>query len=129
MSEKHSSNGNVRAAAYYRMSTIRQEDSIERQESQVRPHAAELDKDGNARYVLVQEYTDRAIAGDVFERRPAFQRLLKDAKAGLFSVIVSDEWSRLSRQDPVDFIASVVKPLKDAGVTLDTWAEGPQKWD
>ena len=44
----------------------------------------------------------------------AFQRLLRDAKAGQFDVIVTDEWSRLSRQDPVDFIAKVVKPLKDA---------------
>jgi hypothetical protein len=29
----------------------------------------------------------------------------------------------------VDFIASTVKPLKDAGVTLDCVAEGPQSWD
>jgi DNA invertase Pin-like site-specific DNA recombinase len=119
----------VRAAAYYRMSTTRQEDSIERQQSQVRPHAAQQDRHGKPRYVLVQEYADRAVAGDVFDRRPDFQRLLRDAKAGLFDVIIVDEWSRLSRQEPVDFIASVVKPLKDAGVTLDTVSEGPQKWD
>src|SRR5262249_37552350 len=74
-------------------------------------------------------YADRAVAGDVFDRRPDFQQLLRDARAGLFEVILVDEWSRLSRQEPVDFIASVVKPLKDAGVTLDTVNEGPQKWD
>jgi DNA invertase Pin-like site-specific DNA recombinase len=126
MSASHSSNGSgrqLRAAAYYRMSTTRQEDSPERQRSQVRPYCKDK------AYALAREYTDEGIAGDVFERRPAFQQLLRDAKAGHFDVIVADEWSRLSRQDPVDFIASVVKPLKDAGVTLDTVSEGPQKWD
>jgi DNA invertase Pin-like site-specific DNA recombinase len=119
----------LRAAAYYRMSSARQEDSIERQESQVRPYVGPKEPAGPPRYYLVQEYDDRAIAGDVHDRRPGFQRLLRDAKAGLFDVIVMDEWARLSRAEPVDFIAEVVKPLKDAGVTLDTVLEGPQKWD
>jgi DNA invertase Pin-like site-specific DNA recombinase len=119
----------VRAAAYYRKSTPKQEDSIERQQSQVRPYAAALDAGGNPRYYLVGEYVDRAIAGDVYDGRPDFQRLLRDAKAGLFSVILTDEWERLSRQEPVDFIAGVVKPLRDAGVTLVTVADGPQRWD
>src|SRR4051794_19551360 len=99
--KKHTTNGTVRAAAYYRMSTPKQKDSIERQQSQVRPYVGKSDQNGTPHYVLVQEYADLAIAGDVFERRPDFQRLLKDAKAGLFSVIVVDEWSRLSRQEPV----------------------------
>src|SRR5215510_12363865 len=107
----------VRAASYYRNSTGKQEDSIERQRSQVLPFVQKGDN-GQPRYYLVNEYKDEAIAGDVFERRSDFQRLLKDAKAGLFSVIVTDEWSRLSRQDPVDFNYYVVKPLRDAGVTL-----------
>jgi DNA invertase Pin-like site-specific DNA recombinase len=106
------------------MSTAKQEDSIDRQLSQVRPYCA------NKRYAVIgQPYVDEGVAGDVFEKRPAFQRLLRDARAGLFDVIVADEWSRLSRQEPIDFIAKVVKPLKDAGVTLDCVAEGPQRWD
>src|SRR2546421_7197169 len=99
-------NGQVRAAAYYRMSTADQKDSPERQRSQVRPYC----KDKG--YALVREYADEGIAGDVFGRRSGFQQLLRDASSGLYSVIVADEWSRLSRQDPVDFIATVVKPLK-----------------
>jgi DNA invertase Pin-like site-specific DNA recombinase len=105
------------------MSTDHQKDSIDRQKSQVGPY---IEAKG---YLPVRQYEDRGIAGDVFDRRPGFQQLLRDAKAGLFSVIVTDEWSRLSRQEPVDFIAKVVKPLKDAGVTLDCVAEGPQRWD
>jgi hypothetical protein len=54
---------------------------------------------------------------------------MRDAKGGLFEVIVVDEWSRLSRQEPIDFISSVVKPLKDAGILLDCVAEGVQHWD
>jgi DNA invertase Pin-like site-specific DNA recombinase len=109
---------------YARMSDNRQENSIDRQLSQVRPY---VEKKG---YTLIGEpYTDEGIAGDVFDKRSGFQRLLRDARDGLFDVIVTDEWSRLSRQDPVDFIAQVVKPLKDAGVTLDCVAEGPQRWD
>jgi site-specific DNA recombinase len=125
MPEKNSTNGHaVRAAIYARMSTSRQEDSIERQLSSVLPYCEKKQFS-----VVGEPYTDSGIAGDVFDKRPAFQKLLRDAKAGLFEVIVCDEWSRLSRQEPVDFIASTVKPLKDAGVTLDCVAEGPQRWD
>ncbi len=113
----------VRAAAYYRMSDNRQEHSIERQRAQVEPYAA---KQG---YQLVKSYEDLGIAGDVFGKRSGLQQLLADAKAGLFSVIVTDEWSRLSRQEPIEFISTVVKPLKDAEVTLDCVAEGTQQWD
>jgi site-specific DNA recombinase len=106
------------------MSTQKQEDSVERQLSSVLPYC---ERKG---YTVVGEpYTDSGIAGDVFDKRPAFQKLLRDAKAGLFDVIVCDEWSRLSRQEPVDFISTVVKPLKDAKVILDCVAEGPQRWD
>jgi DNA invertase Pin-like site-specific DNA recombinase len=122
MSESNSTNG-VRAAAYYRMSDDKQENSIDRQKSQVVPY---MQKRG---YVTVRAYEDQGIAGDVFDRRPAFQQLLKDARAGLFSAIVVDESERLSRQEPVNFIAQIVKPLMDAGVTLDSVAEGPQNWD
>jgi site-specific DNA recombinase len=119
MPENHS----IPAVAYYRKSTDKQEDSIDRQRGGVLTYARAKG------YALAGEYVDEGIAGDEFDRRPDFQRLLKDARAGLFSVIITDEWSRLSRQEPIDFIAKVVKPLKDAGVTLDCVAEGPQHWD
>jgi DNA invertase Pin-like site-specific DNA recombinase len=114
----------TRVGVYGRMSDPKQDASIERQLSQVLPYCT------SKGYVVVGEpYIDDGIAGDVFDRRPSFLRLLRDAQAGLFSVIVCDEWSRLSRQEPIDFVAKVVKPLKDAGVTLDCVAEGPQRWD
>jgi DNA invertase Pin-like site-specific DNA recombinase len=106
------------------MSSPRQEDSIDRQLSQVRPHA---ERQG---YRLVGEpYTDEGIAGDEFEKRGGLQALLRDAAAGKFDVIVCDEVSRLSRQKFTEFMATVAYPLELAGVTLDTVSEGPLGWE
>lgn len=123
MSEKHSKNEQpFHAAVYLRMSTDEQENSIERQRSQVLPYCQRRG------YEIVGEYKDEATRGYV-DRRPDFQRLLKDAKAGDFSVIVVDEPSRLSRQDPIEFIETVVAPLRRAGVSFDSVASGPLDWN
>jgi DNA invertase Pin-like site-specific DNA recombinase len=124
MSAGNSSNGaGARAALYFRMSTDRQEDSIDRQRGGVLPYA-------KARgYRLAGEYVDEGIAGDEFGKRSDFQRLLRDAAAGRFDVIVVDEPSRLSRQDPIDQIAKVIAPLRDAGVRLDSASRGPLDYE
>jgi DNA invertase Pin-like site-specific DNA recombinase len=108
----------TKAVAYYRMSTDKQEHSIDRQRAQVRAYAA---RQG---YDLAHEYADEGIAGDEFDRRTDFLRMLKAAAAGGFAVIVVDEPSRLSRQDPIDFIVKVVEPLRRAGVKVDTASNG-----
>jgi DNA invertase Pin-like site-specific DNA recombinase len=121
VAERHSRNGSPpRAAHYYRKSTDRQEDSIDRQRDAVAAYARRRGYEPAG-----EPYVDEGIAGDVFDRRPAFQRLLKDAAAGKFDVIVMDEPSRLSRQDPIDLIELVVAPLRRSGVTLDTASKGP----
>jgi DNA invertase Pin-like site-specific DNA recombinase len=121
MSEKHSTNGQVRAAAYFRMSTSRQEDSIERQRSQVIPYAV---KQG---YEVVNEYTDEGIPGDEVERRKAFRQLLADAQAGKFEVILCDDKDRFGRFDSIEY-GFHVKPLRDAGVRMETVAQGKLDW-
>jgi DNA invertase Pin-like site-specific DNA recombinase len=105
------------------MSTSDQEASPERQRASVLPYCERKS------YRVVAEYQDLGVAGDEFAKRRGLQQLLADAAAGKFDVIVSDEPSRLSRQDVVDFIATVVKPLKEAGVKLDTVSAGPLGWD
>src|SRR5262245_1971051 len=104
----------VRAALYLRMSTDEQEDSIDRQRANVLPYA------GRKGYVLSDDltYADEGIAGDEFAKRAGLQRLLRDAAAGRFDVIVCDEISRLSRQKFTEFIARVAHPLEEAGVTV-----------
>jgi site-specific DNA recombinase len=113
----------VPAVDYYRMSTARQDDSIDRQRSQVAPYA---EKNG---YELVAEYIDEGIAGDEFGRRDGLQRLLKDAKSRKFQAVLCDEPSRLSRQQALEFTATVAWPLQQAGVALDTVTRGKVRWD
>jgi DNA invertase Pin-like site-specific DNA recombinase len=124
MSEHNSSTGaGSRAALYFRMSTDKQEDSIERQRGGVLPYA-------KARgYRLAGEYADEGVAGDEFGKRSGFQQLLRDAAAGRFDVILVDEPSRLSRQSPVELIEKVIAPLSRAGVRLDTASKGPLDYD
>jgi DNA invertase Pin-like site-specific DNA recombinase len=100
-----------------------QQASVPRQRGQVVPYGRQKS------YTVVQEYVDEGIAGDEFDRRPGFQRLLKDATAGKFDVILVDEPSRLSRQDPIDFIVKVVDPLRKAGVSVDAVSCGPLDYD
>jgi site-specific DNA recombinase len=112
----------MRAATYIRMSTDEQPDSPERQRSQILPYCERLG------YRIVQEYSDLGERG-WRDDRPQFLRLLQDAQAGKFDVIVVDEMSRLSRQDPFDYIVKVAHPLREAGVGVESVAEGRQDWD
>ena len=109
-------------AVYYRMSTNQQEDSIERQRSQVEPYCQAHG------YTIVREYKDEGIAGDEILRRPAFQRMLKDAQAGLFRGIVCDDKDRFGRFDSLD-LGEIAAPLRRKGVWLETVAQGRREWD
>jgi DNA invertase Pin-like site-specific DNA recombinase len=97
----------IKAAAYYRMSDDRQEDSIDRQRSQVGPYAA---KHG---YEVVKEYMDEGISGNETTRRPGFQRLLADAQAGKFQAILCDDLDRFGRFDAIDFGEVVAQGKRD----------------
>src|SRR5262245_50161763 len=112
----------ARAALYFRMSDDRQENSIERQRSQVLPY---VERRG---YRAVGEYTDEGIAGDEVGKRKEFSRMLADAGRGLFDVILVDDVDRFGRFD-IHKYGAVVDPLRDAGVRLDAVAQGPVDWD
>jgi DNA invertase Pin-like site-specific DNA recombinase len=117
-----SSNHSTKAVCYYRMSTDKQEHSIERQRSQVLPHA---EKHG---YLIVGEYIDEGIAGDEIHKRKGFQRLLRDAQAGLFSAILCDDKDRFGRFDSID-AGEIIAPLRRKGVWVDTVAQGKIDWN
>src|SRR5262245_57236015 len=99
----------IRTGTYYRMSDPRQEESVERQQSQVIPYAKRMG------YTLVAEYVEEGIAGDEIERRPAFQRMLKDAQKGLFDVILCDDKDRFGRFDSFE-LGEIAGPLRRKGV-------------
>jgi DNA invertase Pin-like site-specific DNA recombinase len=113
------SNSSVRAACLYRNSDDKQENSVERQRDGVVPYAR------HKGYKTVAEYVFDGIPGDEINRHPDWRRLLKDAEAGKWSVLLVDEPSRLSREDPIDFIVKVVDPFRKAGIKVDTVTAGP----
>jgi site-specific DNA recombinase len=104
------------------MSTNKQEDSPERQRSQITPYA---DHKG---YEVVREYLDEGIAGDQLGKRKQFVQLLKDAERGHFDVILCDDKDRFSRADSIDQ-GEIIAPLRRAGVRLETVAQGPIDWN
>lgn len=113
----------MRTAVYVRMSTDKQEDSPERQKGQVNPYCARKG------YQVVETYEDLG-AGGWDGTRTEFLRMLEDAKQGRFQLIVMDEMSRLDRRNPIEFIASVARPLQQAGVALESVDRGTRfNWD
>ncbi len=112
----------VRAALYFRMSTDRQEHSIDRQKSQVEPYAERMG------FQVVQTYTDEGISGwKEGLDRPDFSRMLKDAQLGKFDVIVVDDIDRFGRFDQITY-GYIVEPLRRRGVTLRTVRDGLIDW-
>jgi DNA invertase Pin-like site-specific DNA recombinase len=121
MTEQHSTDDRV--CIYLRKSTDDQEQSIPRQRDETTRYAAAR------RYRVVKEYADEGIAGDVFDRRPDFQKMLAAAGRGEFDVILVDEPSRLSRQNPIDLIEKVIAPLRRHGIKIDTVSKGPLDYE
>jgi site-specific DNA recombinase len=105
------------------MSSDKQEDSPDRQRGQILPYA---ERRG---YDIVAEFVDEGIGGSDrnLHRRDGYRRLCEAAKAKQFDLLLLDKLDRLSRADPIDWGATV-KPLRDAGLRLETVARGPVDW-
>ena len=106
----------TRAVIYARYSSHNQRDaSIE---DQIRQCKAHVEHRG---WRLTNTYTDRAISG-ASPLRPGYQKLLEDARSGLFEVVVAEALDRLSRDQ--EHVASLFKILSFVDVRLVTLAEG-----
>ncbi len=106
----------MRAAIYARYSSDNQRDaSIE---DQVRVCRKRIEAEG---WTLAATYTDHAISG-ASKLRPGYQKLLEDARAGTFDLIVAEALDRLSRDQ--EDIAALYKQLAFADIRLVTVAEG-----
>src|SRR5205809_4444533 len=106
----------MRAALYARYSTdLQREASIE---DQVRVCRQRIEQEG---WQLAATYSDAASSG-ASRLRPGYQKLLEDARAGEFDVVVSEALDRLSRDQ--EDVAALYKHLSFAGVKLVTTAEG-----
>ena len=81
----------MRVALYARFSSEHQkESSIEDQNRNCETRAT---REG---WTITARYADRAISGTTSDR-PDYQRMLKDAKAKAFDILLVDDFSRLSR--------------------------------
>ena len=106
----------TQAVIYARYSSDNQKDaSIE---DQVRQCRARIDQE---EWQPGKVYSDHAISGAT-TLRPGYQKMLEDARAGRFEVLVAEALDRLSRDQ--ENIAGLFKQLSFAGVRLVTLSEG-----
>lgn len=105
--EKHAGK---RAVIYARFSSSAQrEESIE---GQVRDNTAYIEREG---MTLCGVYADKAISGQT-DKRPQFQRMMRDAERGIFDVVVCWKHDRFARDR---FDAAIYKKhLKENGVSV-----------
>src|SRR5262245_49946984 len=120
MSDAHSTT--PRVAVYFRMSRDTQDESIDRQQSQVLPYCQEK------KYAVIANEADEGISGSEVERRPGLQRLLVLARARKIDGIVVDDLKRFIRLDGWD-TAELLNPLRKAGVWIETVARGRMSYD
>ena len=67
-------------------------------------------------WTLVERYIDEGITGTQAKKRPAFLRMLEDARAGKFDLIVTREVCRFAR-NTVDTLVTT-RELKNIGVEV-----------
>ncbi|OPZ32468.1 MAG: Transposon Tn3 resolvase [Tenericutes bacterium ADurb.BinA124] len=101
----------LRVAAYARVSTEdeRQESSFDIQVSNYEKTLSE-----NPDWDLVGIYADKGITGTNTRRRPEFNRMIRDAKAGKIDLIIAKSISRFAR-NTVDMLL-YTRELRDIGV-------------
>lgn len=112
----------MRIATYVRMSTSRQEQSPDQQRAAIREHAK------TNGYKIVAEYQDLGVSGTSVAKRHGFQKMHADALAGKFDRILCFDRSRFGRLDSLES-GRWIAPLRDAGVDLETVADGISNWN
>ena len=100
----------MKIAAYCRVSTNKDEqlDSLAHQKEFFVEYA------GRNGHELFRLYADEGISGTSLKKRDEFNRLMIDARCGLFQAVVVKDISRLAR-NTVDFLVSI-RELKSMGI-------------
>ena len=100
----------LRVAAYCRVSTEKEQqlDSLEKQKE----FFEEFARQNN--YKLINIYPDEGISGRQVKKRDQFNRMMRDAKKGLFDMVAVKDISRFAR-NTVDLLTNV-RELKSLGI-------------
>jgi len=98
----------VKAVAYARVSTLLGQD-VNHQLNGIRELAQNRDFD------LVEEFIDEGVSGKS-ERRPALDKMLKEAKLGRFKVLIIYSIDRLGRSSK--HLLNLIDELRHCGVTF-----------
>ncbi|WP_313530740.1 recombinase family protein [Anaerotignum sp.] len=106
-------NKKIRVAAYCRVSTEK-EDQLASLDTQKAFFKEYTDVHN---YELVNVYADEGISGTKLKNRHAFNKMLADAKLGMFERVFVKDVSRFSR-NAVDFLQSI-RELKALGIKCD----------
>jgi DNA invertase Pin-like site-specific DNA recombinase len=107
----------LRAVVYARFSSEKQRDrSIEDQIALCRDFCQ---RDGLS---VVEVYEDRAISGASTANRLGWQRLMRDARAGRFDVVVAEALDRISRDQ--EDLAGIHKRLRFSKIEIRTVQDG-----
>ncbi len=101
----------LRVAAYCRVSTDKddQKNSFEGQKSYFTDYI-----NGKKEWKLIHIYADEGTTGTSTEKRTQFNMMIRDAKRGLFDMIITKEVSRFAR-NTVDVLKHT-RDLKDLGI-------------
>jgi site-specific DNA recombinase len=106
----------MRAVVYARYSTDLQ--SAASIDDQIRVCRDRIEREG---WLYLHAYCDRAMSG-TSHLRPGYQKLLEDARLGVFDVVVAEALDRLSRDQ--EHVAHLYKQLTFQGIRLVTLSEG-----
>lgn len=104
----------IKAVGYYRVSTLLGQ-SVDNQAVPIREYCKIRG------YELGDEYSDEGVSG-AKDRRPALDRLIKDARAGKFNVLIVAALDRLGRN--VKHLLTMLDELDSIGVTFVSLREG-----
>ncbi len=104
----------IRAVGYYRVSTLLGQ-SVDNQAVPIREYCKIRG------FELNNEYSDEGVSG-AKDRRPALDRLIKDARAGKFNVLIVAALDRLGRN--VKHLLTMLDELDSIGVTFVSLREG-----
>ncbi len=118
----HKINGLIRACLYLRMSSDKQDTSIDIQRAALRKYAQAHG------YEIVCEFVDQAISGNHTDDRLEFKRMIALAGEGRWQVILCLNQDRFGRFPPHE-ASYWTWPLAQAGIQLVTADKGAIDWN